>query len=141
MQRSMPCWTRGATSLFVSKEAAKGLRLRMEPTEKKIEAIISEAVGGIGIARDVETSIDDWMRKFTLGMEFFDKVDALIGMRTESLISIDPKCQVGVPTIRPLTTTKNTTAVRLMEGRQRIEKPVAKLRVRPQPSEGPKVER
>lgn len=75
----------------------------------------------------MELHIDDWKGKFcievisldeydiVLGLEFFDTADAMIDMKTKSIVITEPKYPLVVPMIFGLTETKSISTIRLIE--------------------------
>lgn len=92
--------------------------------------------------------ISDWKGKFPvevipldkydlfLGLEFFDSANAMINMKTKSILITDPKCA----SVFGLMETKSISMIKLVDEELRVEELVAESRAKPQLLEEPKVE-
>lgn len=70
-------------------------------------------------------------------MDFFVRADAMIDLRTESLIIADLKCQSAVPLVHRLPNTKTISAIRLMEDRPRVVPRVEEMEIIPEAKDSP----
>lgn len=102
----------GASNLFISEEGAKKLGLRVEKTKGRLKTVNSEEVPTCGIARDVSIRMGQWSGKeiveviplddyaFVIGMDFLDRIDALILPFADCICILDAGCQCIVPVKR-----------------------------------------
>lgn len=116
-----------ALNMFLSNEAAKTLRLHMEPPSHQYKVVNFQDVLAIGVARDVELQVGRWKGKLSfkiislddydliLGLEFFNSARAMIDLRTKSNIITDLQCPSMVPMIHGLMETNNISIIQLMD--------------------------
>ncbi len=124
----------GASNLFISEEGAKKLGLRVEQTRGRLKTVNSKEVPTCGIARDVEIRIGQWSSKevveviplddydFVIGMDFLDRIDALIVPFADCICILDARCQCIVPVKRSQGNGQKTlSAMQLSRGVQKGE--------------------
>lgn len=102
----------GASDLFMSKMAAEKLGLEVEGSTKKIKTVNAKEVPVVGTVRKVELQIGEWKAKedfkvihlddfdFVLGLNFLDRVQALIIPCADVICILDPKQHCVVPVYR-----------------------------------------
>ncbi|PKI66399.1 hypothetical protein CRG98_013201 [Punica granatum] len=124
----------GASNLFISEEGAKKLGLRVERTRGRLKTVNSEEVLTCGVAKDVDIRIGQWSGKetveviplddydFVIGMDFLDRIDALLVPFADCICVLDAKCQCVVPVKRSMGNGQKTlSAMQLKRGIQKGE--------------------
>ena len=93
----------GATNVFLSSKAAKWLKLRIDPSDRWYKPVNTDDIPATGVARGVKIKFGDWTDRLDfeviplddydmiLGMDFFDRAEAIIDLRTKSIIITDRK--------------------------------------------------
>ncbi|PKI50610.1 hypothetical protein CRG98_028997, partial [Punica granatum] len=120
---------KGASNLFISEEGAKKLGLRVERTRGRLKMVNSEEVPTCGVAKDVDIRIGQWSGKktieviplddydFVIGMDFLDRIDALLVPFADCICVLDAKCQCVVPVKRSMRNGQKTlSAMQLNRG-------------------------
>ena len=124
----------GASHLFISTLAANKLKLSVEKTKTWLKTVNSKEVPTVGVAKGVDLQIGSWQGKesievvslddfeFVIGMEFLDKIDALIVPRSNCLCVLHEKSQCVIPITRKVgQATKFLSAMQLAKGLKRNE--------------------
>ena len=135
----------GASSLFLSNEAAKHLGLHVEPTRNRFKMPNSDEIPGVGVAKNVKLQVGTWEGKLPfeviplddydliLGLEFFDAARAMIDLRSNVIIITDSECPSIIPMITGVTETKVLSTIRRINKEPRVDKSVPKLHTQPKP--------
>ncbi|KAI3440852.1 3'-5' exonuclease domain-containing protein [Psidium guajava] len=139
----------GATDVFLSSEAAKWLKLRIDPSDRWYKPVNADDIPAIGVARGVKIKVGDWTDRLDfeviplddydmiLGMDFFDRAEAIIDLRTKSIIITDRKCPTVVSLRPEVKVSKRISMIRLVEAKQKKPTPTER-KPRFQPMEKPK---
>ncbi|PKI72750.1 hypothetical protein CRG98_006835 [Punica granatum] len=121
-----------ASNLFISEEGAKKLGFRVERTRGQLKTVNSEEGPTCDVAKDVDIRIGQWSGKvtvevipfddydFVIGMDFLDKIDALLVPFADCICVLDAKCQCVVMVKRSMGNGQKTlSAMQLKRGIQK----------------------
>lgn len=104
----------GASNLFVSEGGTQVLELCVKETKGHLKTPNSEEVLNFGVARDMNIPLGLWHGKeiievisfddcdFIIGMDFLDRIDAMIVSSTNCICIIDTKSQCIMPIKRSI---------------------------------------
>ena len=102
----------GASELFMSDEAAKKLDLHVEKASGMIKTVNSKERPIVGIAKGVKLELGSWHGKenikviplddfdFVIGLDFLDRINALLAPFADCICILDPDQKCLVPTNR-----------------------------------------
>ncbi|PKI57070.1 hypothetical protein CRG98_022574, partial [Punica granatum] len=98
-----------ASNLFISEEGAKKLGLRVAKTRGRLKTVNSEEVPTCRVAKDMDIRIGQWSGNetieviplddydFVIGMDFLDRINALLVPFVDCICVLDAMCQCVVP--------------------------------------------
>lgn len=118
----------GATNLFIKEEVAKELGLKTEGAGW-LKTVNSKKIRTCGVAKDVDIRLGQWKGReaieviplddydFVVGLDFLDKIDALVIPFADCLCILDTRCQCVVPVKRMAgNTSRMLSAMQLSKG-------------------------
>ncbi|OMO94934.1 hypothetical protein COLO4_16141 [Corchorus olitorius] len=119
----------GASFLFVSEGGAKKLGLKVDKGQGWIKTVNSKKTPTMGVAQGVELKLGAWSSKdnieviplddydFVIGIDFLDRINALLVPFADCIYILDPRCKCIVP-MRWETgqATKTLSAIQLAKG-------------------------
>ncbi|PPR87249.1 hypothetical protein GOBAR_AA33441 [Gossypium barbadense] len=79
----------GASDLFMSKEMAKELGLRIEEDSGRIKTVNSESIPITGVAKGVELKLGEWTGKATIKVIPLDDYDFVVGLSLLDRLNAD----------------------------------------------------